>query len=514
MDYSDYSPNPYDPSIPYDEDDHFFAPQPLAEGQYVPPVVKAKHPRWGTHGPEFYGPNGGLYVWQRRGDKIVRGWKRKGIRAEEWTKETVYSNEKTSPLVEVPRVIIESMSVDNTVRARDLAVFFRLFGEARIDGIGSPGFGIPVRALMDYLGIQSTERVRDSLKRIDEATATYRFGHPGGRGKHTLRLAEISFPVGDDERLRAHHIINFRFPAVFVAAVQHSRDFGLVDVNALSRFTCKFTIPLYLRLCLKAGHHARKRRPIQATESELKAMLGFDPATRPCVFRKAMEAVRADLRSLSGPRKRFRIGFESWMESDGHLSHLFVVGNPERKLVEVKPAEITDKTLEKIALEDEHMPVEPHQNPRLMLFRRAATIVKRPISVVYRVWRVDVWGAAGGRHDHVIGLPSADFLDLIDEQGVNSVFELWVGKRDFGVPLSLKQADTYDPAQEPGYYLSEGPCRRKRRKKVVLDDGYVCNAYADPDEVDDLAVYADGDNPYEDMPVISDAADDDTDIPY
>jgi len=480
MDYSLYYAESYDK-----DGEDFEGDDPrLAEGQIVPKIKKAKkerHADWGKHGTVWYGPKGCLYLWQLCGDKIIRGWKRNAVDAENFTREAAYDNERTSPRVEIPRIIIETMRVETQgLTARDMALYWRLYAEARRQGITNPDYSVSMSALMAYLGVKSVDRVRQSLNRIGDAFASYRFAYSGCHGTKTLPLVDVDFHADEGQKLKSTHVITFRLPPELIGAIGWSRDYAWVDINALTRFESRFTIPLYFHFCLRAGMLARRRKPIEVGEVELRKMVGLPEKMKPSAFKEAVNLILGDLSGIFGVRKRFEYTIESWKEeSDGKLGFYFEIGNAAKNLKRVKAAPISDATHEKIALERLSFPIEPHQLPSLWRFRQAATLVNRPVATVYSQWLIEVFGATRKHVTHVIGHTAADFLTLINEAGVEAMFENWCDKRDFGVPISLKSADSYDPVKDNATSSKSQNFEHAAR--------YEADAYDEDDEQENLS---------------------------
>lgn len=80
---------------------------------------------------------------------------------------------------------------------------------------------------------------------------TLRLNQAGARGLCRMPMIELLHDE-DLAELRGATKVFFRLPQALKLTVLHSSDYAYVELNAMSRFTSKFTFPLYLKLCLEA----------------------------------------------------------------------------------------------------------------------------------------------------------------------------------------------------------------------------------------------------------------------
>ncbi|MFB2563934.1 hypothetical protein [Rhizobium sp. IMFF44] len=394
--------------------------------------MRRRHKLHGKRGDLFvYVRNDGSergYVWQSTGGDIVRGDQRYGIRCRDLSSEAVYANDASSPRVEIPRIVIDTMRIVSThLRAHDVAAFWRLFAEARKSGINGDVHSIRLGDLVRYLGLESLVRAKQALVRLSSAEMTLRLNQRGFRGLVRMCMLQILHDTDDLAALRGSDILYFRLPAALKAVVLESRDYAWVELNALSRFKSKFTFPLYLKLCLEAGKHRLYRDVPVLTKAGFRVFVGMPEKTQTSVLEETLQLVCNELLAISGVRKRFPINIAF---VDGQLT--IKVGCSAKKLRELKPAWIAPKVAAKLLGTVYNMPLEARVNfPTLMYFRQAETAVGVPATKVFDHWWTDIHGAQNYGIG-AAGMEAQEFLDLIARVGAEEAFENWVEKRDFG----------------------------------------------------------------------------------
>ncbi|PDT81910.1 hypothetical protein CO676_20075 [Sinorhizobium sp. BJ1] len=370
------------------------------------------------------------YVWQATGDDIIRGHQRGGLKCGDLSAEAVFDNEKTSPRIEIPRVVIETMQIESShLRAGDIAAFWRLFAEARKQGISRETHSIKLGDIVKYLGLNSLHRAKQALARLSTAAMTLRLNQIGARGTIRMQMIELLHDTDDLAALRGHDEMFFRLPEALKLAVMESRDYAWVDLNAMSRFKSKFTVRLYLKLCLEAGKHRLYRSVPEMTKSEFRAFVGMPTKTQASVLDSTLQLVCSDLSAISGVRRRFPISITF---EDGKL--VIVVGRATKKLREVKPAWIRAEMAAKQTATVGAMPAEKRKYyPALTRFRQAETSIGAPAIRIFGLWSADLHGAKSYPEEHIVGMTGREFLDLIGKVGADAVLEFWAAKRDFEV---------------------------------------------------------------------------------
>lgn len=410
------------------------------------------------------------YVWQRAGDDIVRGHKRSGIRCRNLSAEAVYANEESSPRVEIPRIVIDTMRItSNYLRAHDVAAFWRLFAEARKQGINGDVHSIRLGDVVRYLGLDSLQRAKQALVRLASAEMTLRLNQRGYRGLVRMNMLKVLHDSDDLAALRGSDVLYFRLPAALKAAVLESRDYAWVELNALSRFKSKFSFPLYLKLCLAAGKNELYRNVPVMTKADFRAFVGMPEKTQTSVLDETLQLVCDELLAISGVRKRFPIDIAF---KDETLT--IKVGRPSKKLRELKPAWIAPKTAAKLLSTVYKMPQEARVNfPPLMHFRQAETAVGLPATKVFDHWWTDIHGAINYGIG-TAGMKAGQFLDLIARVGAEQAFEEWVARRHFGFVIDGDDVEHTAAVSIPrGLAKSERPAlptERWQPQALTYDD--------------------------------------------
>lgn len=379
------------------------------------------------------------YVWQASGGDIVRGHQRTGVKAGNLSKDAIYTNESTSPRVEIPRIVIDTMRIEsNHLRAGDIAAFWRLFAEARKRGINADVHSIRLGDIVKYLGLNSLHRAKQALERLATATMTLRLNQNSARGTVRMKMIELLHDTDDLAALRGHDELFFKLPAALKMAALEARDYAWVDLNAMARFKSKFTFPLYLKLCLEAGKHRHYRSVPEMTKAEFREFVGMPDKTQASVLDNTLQLVCDDLTAIDGVRRRFPIAI---LFEDGRLQ--ITVGSAAKKLREVTPAWIAPEMAKKQTAEVYAMPAEKRKLfPSLTRFRQAETVVGALAYRIYGLWAADLHGATSYPDDYLIGMTGREFMSMIGKVGADEVLEVWADKRDFeALGIAGKQYD-------------------------------------------------------------------------
>ncbi len=365
------------------------------------------------------------YIWQRSGDRIIRGNGRFGIKARDLQAEAAYGNEETSPRIEVPRVVIKSMELVDAghISANDLAIWFRLFAQAHLQGMQRETSTIRLNELCKYLGIRSLIRVKASLNRLAAASFTLHINLNGSRRRVAMPLIErlddgLAFAGGADE-------IVFSLPEALREVVLESRDYAWIELNALSRFSSRFTAGVYLRLCYEAGKHWRYRETLDVSKAQFRDLMGLPEDTQASVLDAAIIRVLDDLAKVDGVRRRFPINV---CLDDDRIT--IEVGSAAKKLREVKPQTISNEAAERICRAVRSNRADVLLYPTLTRMRQAATLLEIKTWHIFDAWRTDILGAKLYPSDTFVGHTGKEFLELIRADDADEVFEFWLDKRD------------------------------------------------------------------------------------
>ncbi|MCR6502522.1 hypothetical protein MUO32_26190 [Shinella sp. CPCC 101442] len=389
-------------------------------------IAKPRHPLYGKRGTWLSAYNEhGLpcdYIWQNSGSNIIRGYQRAGIKAADLDLETSISNEKTSPRVEIPRVVVETLRIDvKALNAQDIAVFWRLFAQARHHGIEEGTATITLAALQDFLGVARASRIIQSIEKLASLSMSLHVNQPGAHGRVAMPMI-ASFDIADG-------VVTFALPYVLRMAVINSRDYGWIDINAIAHFRSKFTTGLFIKASYEAGKHWSHRKLLGGDRATFAAALGLDN-TKSNVIEDVIGRVRDDLLAISGPRRRFKISFIVGCGSDDAV--LIELGNAAKRLKELKPKGLTKEALDQVKADNTGiMSVPAERYPTITRLRQAATWLGSSVLMVAEQWRMDVRGATSYADDTFVGLSGREFIALIDTHGADDVLEYWLDKRDF-----------------------------------------------------------------------------------
>ncbi len=378
----------------------------------------------------------GQWAWQLRRQNIIRGFQRRGIQAHDFDKEAVYSNERTSPRVEIPAVVVETMRVENNGRSdgkqissQDLCIFWRLFAHAKLNGIASENHSISMAALKAFLDVADGKRIVRSLEKLSSTRMSLHLNQPGFYGRKAMFMIEEVEIDGD--------VVRFRLADALLAAVLQSRGYAFVDINALPRFQLKYTIPLYIRLCHKAGQHWAKRQGLNLSRAQFRDLVGMPAATKARALETVLATVRDDLLAISGKRRRFAIEFDLPTEEGFDARFTIAAGDVLKRLKEVRRERVSGKAsaeLNKLYAQ-RALRIDDKYWPARKRLQQAATLVGASIYGVADKWRTDVWGVLNNAAD-VVGISAPAFQAIINENGIDDAFEYWLDRKDFGVMVA------------------------------------------------------------------------------
>ena len=406
---------------------------------------------------------GRVWVRQRVAGEIIRGFQRRGIKSRNLREEAVYTNLRTSPRVEVPRVVIDTMRVETkTVLANDIALFWRLFAEARFHGMQRSMHSIRLSELRHYLGYRSSARIYQCLERLTNTEMSCDYG----RGRVAVPMIEL-VEVDHDDVLwmteepgfrKGDTLIHFRLPESLREAVLQSREYAWVDLNALSRFECKYTTSLYMRLCLVAGRSRSEWRNLSMSKADIKQVLGMPSSIRDGVFQDTMRLIENDLLSIDGPRKRFDVSM-LWPTSSAEKDTFeFDTTGSARKLREVAPVELSDADYERVS-DYSFTKLERAEMPGVLRLRQSTALARETRGGIHVLAVRDMWARAvneAKEGNGVVGMPAEEFLGLVGED-VEYALELWTERMDFGVEVTFAPVSAETPAEPRKLSLHDIP---------------------------------------------------------
>lgn len=358
----------------------------------------------------------------------VCGAERSGIQAKDWMSETAFTNEKTSPRLEIPRSIVKTMRIVNPehVACLDLTIYWYLFGCARHQGIHRQRHAVSLSAIAKFVGIRSIKRILESLERLNATIVRYDFNLGGTRKQQTQMINIADFDRNSP--IVGSVLVHYELPEIVRQAVLVSKDYVMLDINALPRLTSKYAVTLFIRLAYIAGQRWEARQDWNVSFRKLADLLSYPTGCfrRLHVVTKVAAAL-AQINGLSKLHKRF--SFEVIAPDEFSEDYTFTIGSSAKRLREVRPADLPDAEYEKIS-DRTSLPLKNNQYPRITSLRQASTLLGKPTKIISDLWRTDVWGATNYANI-TCGLDASEFLASIDRYGVEPMFEHWIEKRGF-----------------------------------------------------------------------------------
>ena len=371
---------------------------------------------------------------KRPPELAVVGSARKGIAAKSWSEDAVYTNEENSPRFEIPAVIVRTMRLVNAehLASRDMAVYWFMFATARKQGIHRERHSVTYGAVAKYLGTRNLQRVRDALDRLNATDVRYDCNQDGTRNQ-AAKLIDIA-EFDRNQPFNGRTEIYFSLPAVLRRAVQKSKDYAMVDVNALTRLKSRYAVTLYIRLCYLSGMYDVSRHIWDLGVEKMADIISFPRKG----YRKAhlIAAVRQAIGEIEGLSKLHRrFDLDCSEPNEFTEQYQFTVGSSAKRVAEAAPAELSTDEYEVVYARNV-LPLEAHQYPSVLRLRQAATVVGRSTRIVSHEWRTDVWGATHHGED-VAGMGAEDFLRELRYGNLEKVFDWWTDKLVF-LPNGLR----------------------------------------------------------------------------
>lgn len=456
----------------------------------------------------------GTYVNKRPPALVVTGSERKGIAAKNWNEDAVFANEKTSPRFEIPRVVLSTMRLVDAehLHGRDLATYWFLFASARKQGIHKDRHCVTYSEIAKFLGIRDLKRIRDALDRLNATGVRYDCNQDGTR-RQSAQLIEIA-EFDPNVPFNGKTEIWFALPAVVRRAVQVSKDYAKVDINALSRLKSRYAVTLYIRLCYLSGMNDAARFAWKPTIEKMADLISFPrKAYKKQHLMAAVRSAIAEINGLTSLHRRYEFTVE--LPNEFTDEYEFTVGSSAKRLAEVAPAPVPDEEFEVLAARNV-LPLEPHQYPTTLSLRQAQTMIGKSARLISHEWRVDVWGAT--HHGAVVcGMDAKLFLDTLRADGVEKSFDWWIDRLVFA-PNGLRVRHGIEPPP----FIKETPVVEETPVVVVpvvrevLKDRVIESEEVLDDDIKTAADYShieygDVDVP----PTLVEAPDmDDSDIPF
>lgn len=403
--------------------------------------------------------------WTRNTETAHLGRDRRGVRAGDLVKEAVYDNDISSPRVEIPVSVMkgrtfavrDGMETDDRLTAADQALWYYLIARAK-DQInkapreGSDGglkdkaaYGgrslvheVSVKDMLAYLGTANPTRLRESLERIGETWARYDIRYRRTRLTKPVRyLAIDELP----EKLRSKHIVRYEIdPAVRVGMLM-TRRFVTIDLNAVSKFRCRYSARLYARFALMASRHSgfletadgRKGRFWIPSSEDLARQVGYPmPSFRLSTFVATMTKAINEINALPAVNHRFEV--RTVYPTDRVPPFGFGVSEMRKAPFDlrapwIKPQAFHHATEHRWLKKRKAILMGDEQFVRIVRVAQAQAFTGVDAMRISQAWRKDVEDANAGEVATVIGWSREEFLTRIKKYGAEAVFGHWLTVR-------------------------------------------------------------------------------------
>lgn len=403
--------------------------------------------------------------WTRNNETAHRGRDRRGVRTGDLVKEAVFDNDISSPRVEIPVSVMkgrtfavrDGMETDDRLTAADQALWYYLIARAK-DQInkapreGSDGglkdksaYGgrslvheVSVKDLLAYLGTANPTRLRESLERIGETWARYDI-----RYRRTRLTKPVRYLAVDDlpEKLRSKHIVRYEIdPAVRVGMLM-TRRFVTIDLNAVSKFRCRYSARLYARFALMASRHSgfletsdgRKGRFWIASPENLAREVGYPMASfRMLTFVATMRKAIDEINALPAVNHRFEV--VTLYPTDRLPRFGFGVSEMRKTAFDlpapwIKPQAFRHAVEHRWPKKRKVILMSDEQFVRIVRVAQAQAFTEVDALKISQGWRADVEAANAGEVATVIGWSRDEFLNRIKKYGAEAVFGHWLNIR-------------------------------------------------------------------------------------
>ncbi|MBL0375380.1 replication initiation protein [Rhizobium sp. KVB221] len=400
---------------------------------------------------------GGPAIWGIQ----TRGADRFGIRASDLVREARYDNLITSPRFEYANVLISSGRYveHDELTAQDQAIYYYLIARMRDhvnalnradtaiekrSALWNRGLSIEisVRDLVSYTGTASLVRIRASLERIAKTRLCYDLRRPLERDLSPKSLIEFS---SIPDRLTSGTVIRYAIDRAIRSTMARARRYVLVDLNAFSRFRCRYAPRLYLRLAMLATYDRDRRKSWTPDIAELADALGYPTkAFHRANFIATIDRALQEIRNLPEINRRFAIA--AAMPSADDIRFRFATSGTRKTLYDVRRRLLPRDALRHAEARGWEIGLREHQYINASHIGHAAAFTGEPPMDLSNAWRYDII-AANNNPRHPIGsMPGAEFLALIDRFGAPAAFEHWLGLKGYG---SILDVDDYIPSIEP-----------------------------------------------------------------
>lgn len=360
----------------------------------------------------------------------LRGRDRKGYQASDLMAAMTDPAEdmKQEPRVEKPRVLIETVRVvgSDIMTAKDKALYEKLLAYARLHGIDKERHRIAVSDVASFVDVRNLDRLAESLERIARTFVRYdiRDEERGERLRSAMPL--VLFVLR--ERLSSGAAwIEYSIPAEVRRVILAARDYALLEINAFTRFKCRYSAPLYQRLALEAGKHGSLRKPWRIRPEQLADLLGYpmDRYSYGVFKRDCLDKMMDDLSYPNVTRFRTRLEEEHSSGRGRKVEWLtFHVTDARRRQEERKAAHLSTVGKTVINLPDHSL--GHGELPSALVVARAVTATGLDEVTLSNGWRAAYEKAKAHPGEQVVpGMEGAFLVNVVRSEGVGAGFAMW-----------------------------------------------------------------------------------------
>ena len=369
----------------------------------------------------------------------IRGRDRKGVRAEDFERQTTDSVAKLigpSPEYDKPRVMIETMRVegDDAMTPKDAALYELMLATARNVDIAQEWHVIDLRKAVAFLGDELKEgRVRASLKRLSHTYVSYDFRSEVARA-HSSCMPLVLVEIREDLKAGTA-CIRYSIPEPVREAILGAADYTMLQLNVFPLFRSRYTSRLYQRLAYMSSQPKAADRRWEVEPAKLARILSYPLDEDGSVhvgslLRRAVEPALADLDSED---VRYIIAFKSQMrdpirgEGRGRPVEklVFEVTERTKSFHSLQASRLSSTDINAVRMHDDEL--LPEEHPGTLLVGRAVTLTGMLGSDLSHEWRAALKRAKVNPSVHVApGLQGGMLLHVLASGGVEAAFPMWV----------------------------------------------------------------------------------------
>jgi hypothetical protein len=288
--------------------------------------------------PTYRNPKTGKTTAWKSG--LIKSAGRAGIRATnlQAALESLTELQAQQVAYDKPSILIESAEILNEKRssAKDMALYEALLCNARNEGIEERYQEIRVSTLLAFVGIDSVDRLIESLVRIGTTQVYYDFRYAENRKRQRGLISLLEFHMENDlpSTLKSHlrdqierdsAVLRYSISPYVRDLYLANKRYTWLSLAAISQFKCRYTAALYQMLAVKAGHDdvvdengAHMRLPVQMPSEQLARKIGWRQGKGP--FNAALfldRAITPALQDIKTYVSEFEVHFEPPVRTTG-----------------------------------------------------------------------------------------------------------------------------------------------------------------------------------------------------